>query len=372
MRETGSPGRDTVSPGPLRPRWRRLLAWPTGVLAGALLGGLLVAWQEEAGLFRDGDRPCWDSLSAAEVRELFGERDTAIAELTPVRSMRELTGACRLDAGRGGQLTFRVHRPLDSTLPVYPQQDLWARHFIRPEMDMLGADLVGMASATRAWVALPDTCESGGDEGNPLIVDLSGPDHEPPPEAGRTPEQNAQRRDLLVRTLIRVANGTMDLIGCTDPLPLPGALPALPALTTAENGSLCGSRHFALPKSQRDHARVQRLSDDERIRVCALGFNHLSLDLVFTTVTHPTLTAALQQLALGGTDRTGDGNSGWGRAENPLSAFYIPECGAGDAVFLVRDEYSYSESRLASALLPDWIAAESERLGCHPVDTGPR
>ncbi|MGC5412563.1 hypothetical protein ACPXCX_54285, partial [Streptomyces sp. DT225] len=78
-------------------------------------------------------------------------------------------------------------------------------------MVSLGDGLPGMASSSRAWIALPQACTGRDDFTGPTVVDIG---------MGRadfevSPDEAPRDRTALTGALIDAANGVIDGFGCS-------------------------------------------------------------------------------------------------------------------------------------------------------------
>ncbi|MEE1771201.1 hypothetical protein PUR34_24445 [Streptomyces sp. JV185] len=367
------PGQDaSAQPEPARvPVLRRVLrsrtarAVTAAGLAGALLGAGAVAWRTDT-LPLVGPAPCWDSLDDAAVSGLFGDRRTEVEEqvLQPDPVGRgDSYGQCRITSYKGDrarrQVTLRVHR-LDG-LNGTDGHD-WPAEFLAADMVSLGDGLPGMASSSRAWLALPQSCTGREDFTGPTVVDIAmgptglpfGPDYE--------------REDLtaLTRALVEATNGVIRDFGCSGTYRTPGTVPAPRERKQTGAADFCGVKGFTLPGAHRkDLARTVVGGDGGPARVCEAGGSY-NPAVRLTTVTD----AALSGIFSSGTLGAGlpvKGSKGSGSIDG-TRAVYRARCQTGPVVFVVEqlDRTEHSAAGLARELLPGYVAAEAERVGCGP------
>ncbi len=336
------------------------------VVAGALVGAGTVAWQAELPPFADG--PCWEAVTERDVDELLGGWDTEAEAVRPERTpegQRSLDGRCRIqshDGDRPGrQIDIRVHR-LDG-----PRGDtvVWSDEFLSSRLTPLGDDLVGMASDTRAWVALPSDCVRPGRFDGPGIVDVSMGDD----EIGNTedPEKRARHHKALARTAVHAANAAMAELGCSGSLPSPGEPVEAPDFQEAR-GDLCGIEGVRLPKEHAGSGARMRTGAEGSVRTCDIvsGYTeHPQFRL--QTVREADLTGPLIAATLyaGPGIRNGDGSKAVG-AYSPTLAAVHAECDGETVVLLARQREGTHGYTFIRQVLPAYVAAEAERLGCEP------
>ncbi|WP_237307556.1 hypothetical protein [Streptomyces alboflavus] len=127
-------------------------------VAGALLGGTLVAWQVEAGPF-EREQACWGALDEDDVADLFhGKRDIEYSQMDigyDRIASDGPSGRCELRSPRGHRVRAQLHR-LDTRFGG--DRDVWADEYLSARMTPLGGGLLGMVSDTRAWLAVPEGC----------------------------------------------------------------------------------------------------------------------------------------------------------------------------------------------------------------------
>jgi hypothetical protein len=354
--------------------WRRLtrgrlrLAVTMGVagaVAGALLGGAGVAWQAEAGPFAD-DRACWGALGRDDVAALFdGKTDIETSEvpLTSGRSGSEgPSGTCRLTSPRGWRITARAHR-LDPRFGG--ARDRWADEYLSARLAPLGGGLLGMASDTRAWLAVPEGCAGRqGDIDGPIVIDL---------DAGWTvygDEIDTAARDQLARAVVKLVNGYLADRGCSGTLADPvDRLPKPARFLEEKPDALCGIEGLRLPGADGNGAlgRPMVTRGAGPVRTCDrhVLFGHPDLRLM--TVEDPRLAALYGPLSLDGAAhriKVRD-HDGVGFVRDDMGLFQA-ECQTGDVTFLVRADDGSRPGDIR-ALLPRYVAAEADRIGCGPL-----
>ncbi|MEU3608575.1 hypothetical protein AB0E83_24495 [Streptomyces sp. NPDC035033] len=346
-------------------------------LVGALLGAGVTAWSTGA-LDREAEAaPCWGALREETLTALFGEQRLRSEEQELTRGLGELTyGTCRVTGQRkhgiGHQLTVRVHE-LDGLHGTDAHR--WPGEFLTPDMTPLGKDLPGMASTERAWLALPPSCTGrlrGTDAAT--VVDLAVG------RAGRVREgmrgTDAERRNALARAVVDTAGAVLRSFGCSASLPAPpGELGHATVEDRAPGAPLCGVEGLRPPAAYRAESSGGRVplawhrtnAADGPARVCDAGTHVWEPQVKLTTVTHPGLVSVFSASTLRGGTRV-TGSRGFGSVSADRAA-YRADCPSGPVVFLVEqirnvDGHPYD---LTAALLPGYVAAEAERIGCGPL-----
>ncbi|WP_282796416.1 hypothetical protein [Streptomyces sp. CC224B] len=367
---------DVVS-APRRPWWHwrqltrgRLRPAVAAALAGALLGGTGVAWQTRTGPFA-GERACWGAFDEGDVADLFhGKRDIEAAEI-PVTTSRSgsegPSGRCQLTSPRGARITARLHR-LD--VRFGGAGDTWADEYLSARMTPLGGGVLGMVSDTRAWLAVPEGCvgRPSEDEG-PLVVDM---------ETGWTSyddEVDTGERARLARAVVKLANDYMRDKGCTRALADPSDRLAAPARFLDERkDAICGVKGLRLHGGRKAdgyrHPLVTRGAAPVRTCDRDVLFGHPSLRLM--TVADPRLAALYRDLSFDGGRRrvtavgdTKEYSRGRGFLRDDM-ALYQAECQTGQVTFLIRADDGDQAADIR-ALLPRYVAAEADRMGCGPL-----
>ncbi|WP_216678103.1 hypothetical protein [Streptomyces sp. MNP-20] len=362
---------------PRRPWWHwrrlthgRLRPALAAALAGALLGGTAVAWQAQAGPFAE-ERACWGAFDEDDVADLFhGKRDIEASDV-PVTTSRTgsegPSGLCRLTSPRGARVTARLHR-LD--VRFGGAGDTWADEYLSARMTPLGGGLLGMVSDTRAWLAVPEGCvgRPREDEG-PLVVDM---------ETGWTvydDEVDTDERARLARAVVTLVNDYMTDQGCTRTLADPADGLGAPARFTDEKrDAICGVEGLRTHDGQdADHYRRPLVTaGDAPVRTCDRDvlFGHPSLRLM--TVADPRLAVLYKDLSYDGGQRRirADGDTrrhsrGHGFLRDDM-ALYQAECQTGDVTFLIRADDGERAADIR-ALMPRYVAAEADRVGCGPL-----
>ncbi|THA67613.1 hypothetical protein E6P78_15065 [Streptomyces sp. A0958] len=371
-----APDDDTAAPVPEGPRpsfVRRLVrsrtarAVTAAALAGALVGAGAVAWRTDT-LPLLGPAPCWDSLSSGSMDSLFGDRRTEVEEQSlRTDPMNEglSYGQCRITGYEGDrarrQVTLNVRR-LDGLRGSDSQS--WPSEFLSPGMVWLGDGLPGMASSTRAWIALPQACTGRQEFTGPTVVDIGM--GRAGFEASR--EYTVRDRNALTGALVDAANGVIKSFGCTGTYEEPRALPAPVTWKDTEATAFCGIKGFAVPQAYRKDLKQSRVGGEGGpARVCEAGTSFDEVSVRLTTVVDPALTEIYSWDAL----RSGapvKGTVGYGRIGGNR-AVYNAVCQTGPVVFVVEQLRPTRETgfTLTRDLLPDYAAAEAERIGCGPL-----
>ncbi|MGW1428209.1 hypothetical protein ACWD6K_06285 [Streptomyces sp. NPDC002431] len=371
--DTATAGREaSAEGGPERvPGFRRLLRRRTALavtaagLVGALLGAGAVAWRTDT-LPLVGPAPCWDSLSGTTLSGLFGDRRTEVEEQVLQGDPLGRGGAygqCRITSYRDDrarrQVTVRVHQ-LDGLRGT--DEGDWPREFLTAGMVPPGEGLPGLVSPSRAWLALPQSCVGRHEFTGPTVVDVAmGP-------AGYDGATDYDREDLaaLTRTVVEAANGVVRDFGCSGAYRMPDPLPRPVARQDTQADAFCGIEGFTLPAAYRKELPRTRVGGDGGpARVCEAG-GPFDPAVRLTTVTDPVLSEvfAPRMLKAG---RTVKGTKGSGSVDGSR-AVYRARCQTGPVVFVVDqlDRIEHASADLAGRLLPGYVAAEAERIGCGP------
>ncbi|MEU6759381.1 hypothetical protein [Streptomyces sp. NPDC046685] len=368
-------------PVPARPSLvRRLLrnrtarATVAGTLAGALLGAGTVAWQTGT-LPLIGPAPCWDSLSDSTMSALFGERRTEVEEqkLQPDSRGRGLIyGQCRITSYKDEQvrrqLTIRVHK-LDGLYGSDARQ--WPEEFLAAGMVALGEGLLGMASSSRAWLAVPQSCTGRPSEfEGPVVVDVGmGP-------AGLDVQSEYEREDraALAHAVVDATNGVIRDLGCSGVYRGPELPKDVVTWQNTQPDAFCGIKGLTLPAEYRESlARIRTSGDGAPARICESARDYPKASVRMTTVVDPTLADVFSQDVLkGGTSFKGSNGHG---SFNVTRAVYRARCQSGYVIFMLeqKDRVGKTDFALLRTLMPAYIEAESERVGCgHETVTLPQ
>ncbi|MFJ1612499.1 MULTISPECIES: hypothetical protein [unclassified Streptomyces] len=334
-------------------------------LAGALLGAGAVAWRTDT-LPLLGPAPCWDSIGGTTMSDLFGDRRTEVEEQSLHASPRDLEpsyGQCRITSYKDGsprrQVTLRVHQ-LDGLRGTDAHE--WPREFLAAGTVSLGDGLPGMTSPSRAWLALPQSCTGRDEFTGPTVVDIGMG------QAGLDTGSEYDRTDraALTRAVVEAANGVIREFGCSGTYRIPRALPALVERQDTESGAFCGVEGLTVPAAYRKALGRTRVGGEGGpARVCEAGDSYSPV-VRTTTVTDP----ALAEIFSGSTRKAGlpvKGSKGIGRLDGSR-AVYRASCQTGPVIFMVEqlDQPSGVGFDLTRELLPGYVAAEAERIGCGP------
>ncbi|WP_329617207.1 hypothetical protein OG244_32915 [Streptomyces brevispora] len=336
-------------------------------LAGALLGAGAVAWRTDT-LPLLGPDPCWDSLGDPSVSGLFGDRRIEVDEQS-LRNGRQgdglSYGQCRVTSFKDDralrQVTVNVHQ-LDGLRGTDSRR--WPQEFLAAGMVSLGEGLPGMVSASRGWLALPQGCTGRGDFSGPTVVEIG---------MGRagldfSSDLATEDRDALTDALVDAANGVIRSFGCSGSYPSPRTLPSLDTWQDTDAAALCGTKGFALPAAYRKELPRTRIGagDDGPARICEVGGDYREPMVRMTTVVDPALAEIFSWDSL----RSGasvKGTTGYGRTTGGR-AVYRASCQTGPVVFVVEQLRQTGKGgfTLTDDLLPGYVAAEAERIGCGP------
>ncbi|MEU8823662.1 hypothetical protein [Streptomyces sp. NPDC048636] len=345
-----------------RGRWRPALA---AAVAGALLGATGVAWQTDTGPFAES-RACWSALGTDEVAELFHGHTDIDASDTPITTDhigdRGPTGTCVLTSPRGAKVTIRAHQ-LD--VRFGGAADQWADEYLSARLTPMGGGLLGMASDTRAWLAVADGCIGRADDDGPTVFDI---------DTGWTVHRDrvdAGERDRLARTAVRLVNHYMADLGCGGTLADPvDRMPDPPRFHEERPDALCGIEGLSLPKARQEAVSYNRplvTRGGGPVRTCDRDvlFDHPSLRLM--TVEDPRLSVLYRNLAFDGGEpiKTPGDRDGSGFLRADLGLFQA-KCQTGEVTFLVRAENGRHPGDIRG-LLPRYVAAEADRIGCGPL-----
>ena len=355
-------------------RLRRLLRSRTArtatvaAVVGALLGAGTVAWRTDTLPLVSGHAPCWDSFDEGTMKALFGDRETKVEEQALESDHRDVRGMnygeCRVTSYKDDMLRRRLNVAVHTLDGLYgTDAHRWPGEFLTSRMVPLGEGLPGMTSAERAWLALPESCTGAvGENEAATVVDVS---------IGAALEVEWEYEDedraALTRAVVAAANGVMRDFGCSGAYRTPDRLPALPKRGPVSATSFCGLKGLKTPTGTRESLTWSRSSGDGGpARVCEAGYRSLGPTMRLTTVVDRGLTEVFGKDVLrGGTGVKG--TKGYGRV-NATRAVYQAECQTGRVLFMVeQDRPLYDDAtRLTRELLPAYVAAEAERIGCGP------
>ncbi|WMX47306.1 hypothetical protein RGF97_24210 [Streptomyces roseicoloratus] len=314
-----------------------------------------------------GHAPCWDSFDEDTMKGLFGDRETRVEEqvLENDGNARGMTwGECRITSYDGDRIRRRVNVDVHRLDGLYGTDGhRWPREFLTSWAVPLGEGLPGMASGERAWIALPEGCTGVvGEFEAAAVVDVSmgmGRDH---PSA----YEEEDRADLT-RAVVAAANGVMRDFGCSGTYRTPDRLPAVPERGPVSATSFCGIKGLKRPAGTDKSLTWTRTNGDGGpVRVCEAGYESLGASIRLTTVVDRGLVDLFGKDVLKGGSGV-DGPKGYGKV-NATRAVYRARCQTGPVVFMVeQDRPLYDDAaRLTRELLPAFVEAEAERIGCGP------
>ncbi|MFI7006416.1 hypothetical protein [Streptomyces sp. NPDC050145] len=354
---------------------RRLARGLALAVAGALLGAGGVAWGTGT-LPLFGAKPCWDAVADRDVEVLVGDHDVEHSEIRPAWvGGGELQGSCRLLVADGQSrprpTQIRVHDLKGLTRDNLP----WADEFLSTRMTPLGGDLLGMASDTRAWVALPDACHEPGRHSGPAVVDAAVGDE----EIGHATDakDSARNRQALARIVVDVANRTMETLDCqsADRLSAPREPAPEPAQfePIGHSRKMCGLKNVTLPEPYRDFRPMARVTPGGADVAPAWGCDvRLSTagdpEFRLRTVQEPALTGAFSTTVRGqGLGITNEEGRDMDGSSSPTVAALRANCSDGPAVFIAEDHYRTDRRIFVRQVFLDYVAAEAARLDCEPL-----
>lgn len=353
-----------------------------GVVVGALLGTGVMAW-------RSGELPfvardmCWGSLSPEVAHALFSDTDVRSREL-PLRRATEdhMRTECSMQGFGADELESEVTASVRTLGGLRGAQAWsWTEQYLSSRMTPLGDGITGMASSTRAWVALPASCEERWYEPGekpPLRVVTLASDRADP--EGQNVVDARRGLDAMSRAVVRLANGVMEQYGCTGRYDDPPRLPRAQEgneLPDIDADRLCGIRDVRLPGWARGRgAEVVRATPGtepgappaDGVRVCDVtqpfGPNRLRL----MTVAEPELAAVVSRSLTNRAARLG--GDGQGAYAGGLGV-YTADCRSGRVAFVAyegeRQGGAHDDRSLALAVLPSYVTAEAKRVGCGEV-----
>ncbi|MFJ3821298.1 hypothetical protein [Streptomyces nodosus] len=353
----------------LRGRVRPVVA---AAVAGVLLGVAGTAWGTGTGPFGD-DRKCWGALDNGDLKDFFYDPDRVTAAETSLqyRNVGGHSGLCRL-TGHNVGATVNVHQ-LDEH---YDGLGRWGEEYLSSRLVPMGGGLLGMASDTRAWLAVPDGCFGRPDAIKaPTVVDIDGG------YTVQSSEVDKKDRAALTHMVVKVTNRLLDEYGCGGTVLDPAD--HLPAADEGRNGdrpgAVCRIKGLAFPAQHKDGEQanggkkdkdsgndedtsagsVRVTPDGGPVRTCERG--HLnSTNLRMTTVSDPRLTALFGHFLYQYDTRL---KSSRGRGSlSDREGIFQAHCQTGDVTFMA---HSYrSSGAQVRALFPRYVEAEAARTGC--------
>ncbi|MEV5876813.1 hypothetical protein AB0L75_21760 [Streptomyces sp. NPDC052101] len=266
----------------------------------------------------------------------------------------------------GRQIDIHVHR---LTGDLRRDNVPWSDEFLSATLTPLGGGVLGMASDTRAWVALPSDCVDPSDFAGYAVVDVSlGDDGF---WKNGSSDKRAALQKALARTAVHVGNGTMAALGCSGSLPEPGTPAAMPAPRPVRaGGAVCGVEGVRLPEEVGSHPYMRTSVGENRpVRTCEIvtgGDAHPQYRL--QTTQDPNLAHAFSAGLHNGLGITAKGERGAVGTYSPAIANVRTECRGRLVIFIAQQSdgtYGYTFIRRA---FPAYVAAEAKRLGCGPLE----
>ncbi|UUS35103.1 MULTISPECIES: hypothetical protein [Streptomyces] len=164
------------------------------------------------------------------------------------------------------------------------------------------------------------------------------------------------------------ANGVLRDFGCSGAYRMLGRLPEPAVRQDVTAQSFCGIKGLTLPAAYREGMTWSRTGGggEGPAGVCEVNYKSLDATLRLTTVVDPALSAVFSRdVVRGGIHVRGTKGNG---TVNQKRAVYEAACQTGPVVFMVEQRSSLGDGRfdLTRALLPPYVAAEAERIGCGP------
>ncbi|OIK25891.1 hypothetical protein VT52_019430 [Streptomyces malaysiense] len=314
-------------------------------------------------------------MPSQDLDALFGDGHTDASEIRPswtpngAKGQGSLDGRCRIMSGTGPygrQVDIHVHRLAGD---VRTDNVPWSDEFLSAALTPLGGGVLGMASDTRAWAALPSTCVDPVTSGGYAVVDVRmGYD-------GFWKNDSLTRRNArqkaLSRTVVHVVNGTMAALGCSGTLREPGSPEAMPVPRPVHaGGPVCGVPGVRLPDETGSDPQARVSVGDERpARTCdiltGVG-DHPQYRL--QTVQDPNLAQAV-----GAGVHTGPGITRKGGREaigtySPAIADVSTKCRGRTVLFLAQQTYGLYGYTFIRRAFPAYVTAEAKRLDCGPLE----
>ncbi|MEU2180319.1 hypothetical protein [Streptomyces thermolilacinus] len=363
----------------VRTRLRRLLrhrttwALTAATLVGAVLGAGLVGWRTGTLPWSQELRPCWDSLSDETLDTLMAGAGRREAEeqklLGPGWTARCRVLAYSREEHRQDDVAARLDITV-RTLDTLSGRDAhaWSAEFLSTGLTPLGGGLRGMASRSRAWLALPQQCVDGED---PVVVEA---------RMGNQDKEDLispERRYGMARAVVETANGLLGAYGCTGRHRLPRPPRDLDEDAQEERekkrdgaarAALCGLAGAPVPQEHGTWLRraARNWVDGGPARVCGMGHPHADFEARLVTVVDPELSLVFRAEALGGGPEISDSELGRG-AFTTGRAVFMTRCQTGDVVFLAEQTHGKdSDWTFVRDVFPLYVAAEADRLGCGP------
>ncbi|WP_405782665.1 hypothetical protein [Streptomyces sp. NBC_00859] len=351
----------------------------TGALVGALLGSGVMAWRSDELPFVARD-VCWGSLSPDVEHALFSDTDVRSREL-PLRRATEdpMHTECSMQGFGADELESEVTASVRTLGGLRGAQAWsWTEEYLSSRMTPLGEGITGMASSTRAWVALPASCEERpyepGEKPPLRVVTLASDEADP---EGQNVVDARRGLDAMSRAVVRLANGVMERYGCDGTYSDPPKLRRAPEgneLPDVDADRLCGIQGVRLPRwAQGPEAKVvgttpgtkPGASPADGIRACDVRQPFGPDRLRLMTVAEPELAGVVSRVL--GNRATRLGGDGQGAYAGGLSV-YTADCRSGRVAFVAyepgKESESHDDKSLALAVLPSYVKAEAKRVGC--------
>lgn len=345
-------------------RNRTALAATVAGLAGLLIGAGTVAWRTDTlPLLRPA--PCWNSLHESSLSGLFGDLRLEVDEQALQRSSSTSLsyGQCRITGFKNDQPRWRaivrVHT-LDGLHSTDSRN--WPAEFLASRMVALGDGLPGMVSASRAWLALPQSCV-----GRPFmtqgatVVDVALGER----AVDISPEYDRKDRDAMTRVVVEAANGAIRELGCTGTYQVPEKLPAIPKWDSVKPDAFCGVKGLELPAAYRESLSPSQVGGEGgAARTCEVG--GADVEVRMSTVVDPTVAEIYaRETRASGTRVSGTKGTG---SFGPTRGLYELSCQTGLVVMVVENLSRFGDNaNFVRDLLPAYVEAESERIGCGSV-----
>lgn len=354
-----------------------------GAVVGVLLGSGVMAWRSNELPFVARE-VCWGSLSPDVVHALFSDTDVRSREL-PLRRATEdhMHTECSMQGFGADELQSEVTASVRTLGELRGAQAWhWTEEYLSSRMTPLGQGITGMASSTRAWVALPASCEERSYEPGekpPLrVVTLASDEADP---EGQNEVDARRGLDAMSRAVVRLAGGVMERYGCEGSYPDPPRLPRAPEgneLPDVDADRLCGIQGVRLPGWARGpEAKAVRttpgtkpgVSSADGVRACDVRRPFGPSRLRLMTVADPELARVVSRVL--GNRAARLGGDGQGAYAGGLSV-YSADCRSGRVAFVAhepgQDSEPHDDKSLALAVLPSYVKAEAKRVGCGEVN----
>ncbi|MGW0736480.1 hypothetical protein [Streptomyces sp. NPDC002851] len=357
-----------------------------GAVAGALLGAGTVAWRTDTLPLLPKDL-CWGTLSEDTAFGMFTRKGHLEADELPLEradgNEDRVRGECRItrveDGEKKWQIVVKV-RDLDDLKGRDVRE--WPDEFLNSRMAPLGGEILGMASPSRAWAALPKGCTStSGRPHAPTVVELTSGADVPYSER----DEDEEIRAGQARTVVHIVNGLIRKYGCDGSYPDHGDLAPLAERHDVRPDGLCGIKGLRLPGVERERENGENgkgdgTTDDDGdysdrygeqrtpgksggVRSCEVD-RAGTPELRLSTIEDPDLAEVfVPYTLLDGAKLRGDGYGTIG----PDLAVYRLQCQTGAVAFVARRLRGSYDSDWFRELLPGYVRAEAKRIGCGDV-----